>query len=81
MPREINGKRYYGTTDVCEKVGISRPTLFRWLKRGLLVKRRKDRRGWRLFTEEDMDKIRVEAGRVDVDDILVSPRHGKVDNE
>jgi len=81
MPREINGKTYYETTEVCEKVGISRPTLFRWLKRGLLIKLHKDRRGWRLFTEEDLDKLQTEAGRIDVDDILVSPGHGKAGNE
>ncbi|MDH4067668.1 MAG: MerR family transcriptional regulator [Dehalococcoidia bacterium] len=74
MPREINGKTYYETTEVCEKVGISRPTLFRWLKRGLLVKLHKDRRGWRLFTEEDLDKIQAEARRIEIDDILVTQK-------
>ena len=73
MPREINGKTYYETTEVCEKVGISRPTLFRWLKRGLLIKLHKDRSGWRLFTEEDLDKLQTEAGRIEIDDISASP--------
>lgn len=74
MPREINGERYYETTEVCEKVGISRPTLFRWLKRGILHKLHKDRRGWRLFTEEDLDKIQAEAQKIEVDHVLVRPR-------
>jgi len=73
MPREIDGKRYYETTEVCRKVGISRPTLFRWLKRGLLVKLHRDRRGWRLFTEEDLNKIQAEARRIEIDHVLVSP--------
>ena len=67
MPIEIDGKRYYETTEVCEKVGISRPTLFRWLRRGLLSKLYKDRRGWRLFTEEDLSKIQAEARRIEVE--------------
>ena len=67
MPREINGKRYYETTEVCESVGISRPTLSRWLKRGLLPAVFRDRRGWKLFTREDLDKIRAEANKVDVE--------------
>jgi len=67
MPIEIDGKRYYETTEVCEKAGISRPTLFRWLRRGILSKLRKDRRGWRLFTEEDLNKIRAEAKRIEVE--------------
>jgi DNA-binding transcriptional MerR regulator len=46
-------------------VGISRNTLFRWLKQGLLGEcERRDRRGWRLFTEGDIDLIRGEASRI-----------------
>ena len=67
MPIEINGTRYYDTSEVCEKVSISRPTLFRWLKRGILSKLHRDRRGWRLFTEDDLSKIHVEASRIEVE--------------
>ena len=74
MPREIDGKRYYEAIEVCKKVGISRPTLFRWLKRGLLIKLHKDRRGWRLFTEEDLKKIQAEATRIEIDQVLVNSR-------
>jgi len=55
---EINGQKYYKTSEACKKAGISRATLFRWLKEGILDKYRKDRRGWRIFTEEDLEKIR-----------------------
>ena len=72
MPREIDGKRYYETTEVCKKTGISRPTLFRWLKRGLLIKLHRDRRGWRLFTEEDLNKIQAEATRIEIDHVSVN---------
>jgi DNA-binding transcriptional MerR regulator len=68
MPREINGQIYYETSEVCQKVGISRPTLFRWLKSRLLTKLHRDRRGWRLFTEEDLRIIQAEASRVEVED-------------
>jgi len=74
MPREIDGNRYYESTEVCKKAGISRPTLFRWLKRGLLIKLHRDRRGWRLFTEEDLNKIQAEATRIEIDHVLVNPR-------
>jgi len=50
MPREIDGERYYEATEVCKRAGISRPTLFRWLKRGLLINLHRDRRGWRMET-------------------------------
>ena len=65
MPIEINGEKYYRTSEVCEKVGISRATLFRWLKGGIFQDIiRKDRRNWRLFTEEDIARIKKEANKI-----------------
>jgi predicted site-specific integrase-resolvase len=75
MPRRINGKTYYEAREVCEKVGISRPTLFRWLKRGLVTRLHRDRRGWRLFTEEDLSRIQREASRIEIDHVPVEPRN------
>lgn len=69
MPREINGQKFYTATEVCREVAISRPTLFRWLKRGVLTKLHKDRRGWRMFTEDDLEKIQLEAGRIKVEEL------------
>jgi len=67
MPIEIDGQTYYRTSESCKKTGISRATLFRWLKAGILEKSYKDRRGWRIFTEEDLNKIRAEAKRIEVE--------------
>jgi DNA-binding transcriptional MerR regulator len=64
MSITIDGKVYYKTSEACKKTGISRATLFRWLKIGILEKYYKDRRGWRLFTEEDLNRIRAEAGKI-----------------
>ena len=72
MPVQINGKAYYRTSEVCRKSGISRATLFRWLKTGILERSYKDRRGWRIFNEDDLNKIRMEAGRVEVE--FIAPR-------
>jgi adenine-specific DNA-methyltransferase len=63
---EINGQTYYRTLEACKKTGVSRATLFRWLKAGILEKQKKDRRGWRMFTEEDLEKIRTEASLIEV---------------
>ena len=71
MSIEVNGQRYYKSSEVCQKSGISRPTLFRWLKRGILRRLHRDRRGWRLFTEEDLRKIQKEANKVEAEDILL----------
>jgi len=65
MPQEMNGTVYYQTNEACRVAGISRATYFRWLKEGTIQDvKHKDRRGWRLFTEEDIDKLRQEAQKV-----------------
>jgi len=68
MPIQINGQTYYRTSEACMKTGISRATLFRWLKAGVFKKSYRDRRGWRLFTEDDLNKIQAEANRVEAED-------------
>jgi DNA-binding transcriptional MerR regulator len=67
MAVEINGKTYYRTAEICAKAGISRATLFRWLKAGILKKTYRDRRGWRMFTENDLNLMREEAELIKVD--------------
>ncbi len=67
MPIEINGQTYYRTSEACVKTGVSRATLFRWLKAGILKKSYRDRRGWRIFTEDDLSKIQAEARRIEVE--------------
>ncbi len=64
---EINGQVYYRTAETCSRAGISRATLFRWLKAGILRETHRDRRGWRMFTEKDLDLIREEAETVKVE--------------
>jgi len=66
MPLEIKGQIYYRTSEACAKTSVSRATLFRWLKQGILKRSHKDRRGWRLFTEDDLTKIRAEAEKIEV---------------
>ena len=67
----ISGKRYFRTADVCQAVGISKATLFRWLKSGTLNHPvHRDRRGWRLFTEEDVNQLESEANLITSQDTL-----------
>lgn len=61
----VDGETYYRTAEVCKVVGISRSTLFRWLKQdGHVDARNRDRRGWRLFTEAEVEKLKREANRI-----------------
>ena len=65
MTISVDGKVYYRTAEACKLAGISRNTYFRWLREGLLPDvGMRDRRGWRLFTEEDLLRLTSEANRV-----------------
>lgn len=65
MPLITNDRKYYRTSEVYRLVGISRNTLFNWLHRGVLgEKELRDRRGWRLFTEADIQTLKNEADRI-----------------
>jgi predicted site-specific integrase-resolvase len=70
MPITISGKTYYRTIEACRIVGISKNTLFRWLREGTFVDVESvDRRGWRLFTEDDVNRLTVEANKVRHNDL------------
>jgi excisionase family DNA binding protein len=65
MPVTLSGRKYYRTAEVCRMVGISRTTLFRWLTEGVFSEpKHRDRRGWRLFTEDEVNQMEMEANRI-----------------
>ena len=82
MPVEIDGKVYYRTQEVFRKVGISRATLLRWLKAGVLKRLSRDTRGWRLFTEEDLNKILMKANKVEIKEEpqAIEPKNSRREN-
>lgn len=67
MVLKINNKVFYKTGEACKKAGISRATFFRWVSLNIIEDvANKDRRGWRLFTEEDVARLRREAQKIHV---------------
>ena len=65
MPVNLRGQQYYRTMEVCRLTGISRSTLLRWISDGILQDAcSRDRRGWRLFTEADIERIKEEAQKI-----------------
>ena len=65
MSVAINGQKYYRTSEACRMAGISRTTLLRWLRQGnLKLPEYRDRREWRLFTSDDIEKLSHEANRI-----------------
>ena len=62
MPVTINNQNYFRTAEVCQLVGISKSTLFRCFKKGIFSEAaRRDRKGWRLFTEYEVNRIKEEV--------------------
>ncbi len=76
MPLAINGQTYYRTAEVCRLVGISKNTFLRWVREGSFPDVEcRDRRGWRLFTAGEVDRLREEVNELNVP---LSNRRGSV---
>ena len=52
------------TAEAAKRAGISKATLLRWLKDGKIPEVARDVRGWRVFTEMEVEKIRKYAGAI-----------------
>lgn len=55
---DVSKKKLYKTNEVCEMFDISRATLFRWEREGLISGPPRDWRNWRLYTAENVEQIR-----------------------
>jgi len=58
MARRVAKPREYRTDGAARRIGCSRSTLLRWFREGNVADVGRDRRGWRVFTEEDISRIR-----------------------
>ena len=65
MPLEINGNTYVLATELAKQLGVSRQTMWRWRKNGSIPAGHKHRSGRVVFTEEEAEKIREFANRVE----------------
>jgi CheY-like chemotaxis protein len=51
--------KFYSSKEVCESLQISKSTLFKWEREGLITKVRRDWRGWRLYDAHNLEEIKV----------------------
>lgn len=64
MSIKINGVTFYRTAEACCLAGVSKNTFLRWVKNGTFMDvSRRDRRGWRLFSEDELKLLKEEANR------------------
>ena len=54
----MDDKRYYSTNEAAKALNVSKSTLLRWFRHGEIKDVRRDRRGWRQFTMDDIEAIR-----------------------
>jgi excisionase family DNA binding protein len=54
-------KRTYSTAEAAKEIGISKPTLLRWIRLKKIEDVRRDRNKWRVFTKADVQRIRKVA--------------------
>lgn len=52
----------FGTSEAAKRLNTSRNSLLRWFREGRIQEVRRDRRGWRTFSESDLERIRRELG-------------------
>jgi len=65
MPVQVNGAEFYRTAEACRIAGISKNTFLRWVKaRAFADVEHRDRRGWRLFTQDDLERLTAEVNRI-----------------
>ncbi len=60
-------RKRYKTNQVCELFDVSRATLFRWEREGLISGPTRDWRNWRLYTMENLEQIKrlIQAYKAD----------------
>ena len=61
----VNGETYYRTAEACRTIGVSRNTLFRWLKEDDLDDAEyRDWRGWRLIPEAQVKRMQLKTSQM-----------------
>jgi len=47
----------YSTKQAAQRIGVSKETLLRWLRDDPSREPSRDRRGWRVWTQQDIDRL------------------------
>lgn len=65
MPVTMNGKTYYFSAEACEMACTNRNTYLRWVREKKFTDVvHRDRNGWRLFTEDDVQRLKSKVNKI-----------------
>jgi DNA-binding transcriptional MerR regulator len=56
---KAKAKHKYKTQDICRLFDISKATLFRWEREGLISNVSRDWRNWRVYNDKNMQEIKA----------------------
>ena len=66
MPLELNGQTFYNTREACRLAGANRDTFLRWVRqRKFTDVEHRDRNGWRLFTDDDIRRLKARVNHIE----------------
>ncbi len=54
----VRTEKRYKTQDICSRFDISKATLYKWEKEGLITNVSRDWRNWRTFSEKNIIEIK-----------------------
>ncbi len=69
METSLSNSGHLSTAEVARMAGVHKDTLLRWLRAGLVTEPRRDRRGWRYFTESEARAVVKFAQTADAADV------------
>ena len=66
MPLKLDGQTFCNISEACKLAGTNRDTFLRWVRqRKFIDVEHRDRNGWRLFTDEDIRRLKARVNHID----------------
>ena len=66
MPLKLDGQTFYNTKEACRLAGANRDTFMRWVRQKKITDvEYRDRNGWRLFTDDDIQRLKARVNHVE----------------
>jgi hypothetical protein len=66
MTLKLDGHTFYSTQEACRLAGTNRFTFLRWVRQNKFTDVvHRDRNGWRLFTADDLERLKSQVNHID----------------
>lgn len=66
MPLKLDDRTFYNMREACKLAGTNRHTFLRWVRQKKFPDvEHRDRNGWRLFTEDDVQRLKAHVNHIE----------------